>query len=192
MIDSLKEIDRNLFLFLNGNHNPFLDDIMYLISTTFIWIPLFIFFIFYAYKKNGLKSSIIILVGLLLCVLLADQISVHLFKNVFKRFRPSHNLDIGEFVHLYLKPNGEVYKGGLYGFVSSHAANYFAMFTFVFLSFKQYSKWWIMLFFVASLIGYSRIYLGVHYPLDIIGGGILGVIIGFLVFYLSRFFNSKR
>ena len=155
---------------------------MWYVSSIIPWIPLFLFFFYYAYKKGKTKLVIVTLVGILLCVLLADRISVLAFKQVFLRYRPTHNLDIGPLVKTVINPfSGEEYRGGTYGFVSSHAANFFAIATFLFFLFKSFTKKWGWLYLWAGLIAYSRIYLGVHYPLDIIGGSILGLLIGFTV-----------
>jgi len=185
MIEYLESLDQTLFLELNGHHNATMDIVMWLISTIFPWIVVFLFIFYYAYRKGKLKFLLLILLGIGLCVLLADRISVLAFKQVFLRYRPTHNLEIGDLVHTIISPfSSEEYRGGKYGFVSSHAANFFAIATYVYLCFKSYSKLWLLLFLWASLIGYSRIYLGVHYPSDIFGGAILGLGIGFLVYKL--------
>jgi len=128
-----------------------------------------------------------ILLGIALCVLLADQLSVHLFKNVFQRLRPSHEPELTGMVHLVRD-----YRGGNWGFVSSHAANTFAIATFLSLIFKN-RKFWIILFSWCIIVSYTRIYLGVHYPGDIFGGALLGMVIGWgnskLTFFL--FFRQK-
>ncbi len=191
MLDWLEQIDKSIFLFLNGIHSPMFDVVMWYISTVVLWIPVFLFFFFYAFKKGGWPLLIIIILGLAVCVLLADRISVEAFKNVFQRYRPTHNLELKGLVHTFSKPNGEAYLGGMYGFVSSHAANFFAITTFLVVVFSKYSKKWYGLFLWAAIIGYSRIYLGVHYPGDVFVGAILGTVIGLFVFYISKPFFKK-
>jgi undecaprenyl-diphosphatase len=186
VIESLEEIDRAIFLALNGMHSSWGDVIMWYVSTTWIWIPLYAFMLFFAYKKMGWKFAAIILAGAGMCVLLADLTSVHLFKNVFLRYRPSHNEELQGLVHNVVKPNGEVYYGGLYGFVSSHAANVSAIGLFAMLSFKELNRKWFYLIVWMILVMYSRIYLGVHYPSDIIFGSALGLIIGWSVWRLTQ------
>lgn len=134
---------------------------------------------------------LIILIGAACCVALADLISVHGFKNVFQRYRPSHNLDLEGLVHTINKPNGTEYLGGKYGFVSSHAANISAITTFIIASFKSFSKKWYLIIFWAVLIMYSRIYLGVHYPSDIIGGALVGFVIGIGMYQISKKLKVK-
>jgi undecaprenyl-diphosphatase len=119
-----------------------------------------------------------------LVVTLADQTSVHLFKNVFERLRPCHNPEIRELIHLAAS---KCY--GKFGFVSSHAANSFGVAVFLALAFKtRWFSWFILAW--ALLVSYSRIYLGVHYPADIIVGGLLGAVCGYAVWNLLYGFNK--
>lgn len=182
MIEFIEKIDRDLLLFINGHHSPLIDELMWQFSHQLIWIPLYLFILIYAWKKLDLKPFIYFIIGVGLCFLLADRLSVMAFKDVFLRYRPTHNLEIKDVIHTYIHSNGGEYRGGLYGFVSSHSANFFALTTFLFLIFQRYSKWWFILFVWATLIGYSRIYLGVHYPLDVICGGLLGILVGVVVY----------
>jgi len=182
MFETIEKLDQEVLLLVNSANSPFLDEVMWQVSHQLIWIPLFIFIIFYAYKKLKLKSVLFFMIGVAFCFLLADRISVMAFKEVFLRYRPTHNSNIQHQIHTYLKSNGDYYLGGQYGFVSSHATNFFALTTYLIFNFKQFSKKWYFLFLWASLIGYSRVYLGVHYPLDVICGALLGMSIGWIVY----------
>lgn len=179
MLEKIIALDTQLFLFLNGIHNPFWDQIMWYISATTTWIPLYalvLFFIFKEYKWKGF----IPLIFLILVIVLADKISVYGFKNVFERLRPSHNPDIAQMVHIVNN-----YRGGNFGFVSSHAANTFAFAAFTALFFKN-QKFAYFIYLWAVIVSYSRIYLGVHYPGDILGGAVLGWLIGMAMYKLQQ------
>lgn len=177
MIDAILEIDKELFLLINGFHNSFMDFIMFWLSEKFIWIPLYLFLVFLIYRQYKIKTLIILLFTLIL-ITLSDQISVHLFKNVFQRLRPCHNEEIKDLVHIV---NGKC--GGQFGFVSSHAANTFAVSVFLIkLIGKKYKYFSILILLWAFLISYSRIYLGVHYPGDIVFGALLGSILALFIY----------
>lgn len=184
-IDSIKAFDTNLFLFFNGKHNAFFDTVMFWTSYKFTWIPLYAVFLFLAFKYFGKKVWLVALAAALLIVL-SDQISVHVFKNVFLRYRPCHNLMLQAKVHLN---DG---CGGTYGFISSHAANTFALAMFLSLLFKERMKFFTPLVFLwAVFVSYSRIYNGVHYPADVAVGAIVGMGIGIAVFKLFQYANNK-
>lgn len=185
IISKIKEIDTQLFLFLNGKHNPFFDVVMFWVSHKYFWIPLYLLIFIVAYKHFGKKILLIALSAVLL-IALSDQISVHVFKNVFLRYRPCNNLEICSQVHL------NAGKGGMYGFISSHAANTFALAMFLSLLFKnriKYFFFWIFLW--AAFVSYSRIYNGVHYPSDIVVGGLVGMAIGIIVFKVHEYLDRK-
>lgn len=186
MFEQLEALDRSLFLYLNGLNAEWLDPVMWWISSITLWIPLFLFFLYYAYKKGGLPLCLTLLGGIAVCILLSDRISVMAFKEVFQRYRPTHNTEIMDLVHTVIKPNGEEYRGGLFSFVSSHATNFMSLGTFLFLHFRRYSKYWRFLFLWVALVAYSRIYLGVHYPADLVCGAALGASIGALVYWASQ------
>lgn len=179
MLETLKQLDQDIFLYLNGIHNPFWDELMYQASGRFIWIPLYIFIVYLIIRKFK-KNSYIPILGAVLLIVLSDQLSVHLFKNIFERLRPCRNPEIKDMVHLVHN-----HCGGLYGFISSHAANTFAMsaFTSLLLRNRLYT---IGIYFWAILVSYSRIYLGVHYPGDVFVGIVFGVMLGISIYILVR------
>ena len=179
MLEYLRHIDQELFLWLNGFHNSTFDFLMWWISSKELWIPLYLFFIYILFRlyRGGFWLPLIVV---LFTVGLADFSSVHFFKDVFERFRPCHEPIIQDLVHTV---NGKC--GGMYGFVSSHAANMFSLATIFWLFIRQkYPKSIFYLYGWAALIGYSRIYLGVHYPGDVFGGALLGILTALLMYYI--------
>jgi len=183
LIDYLESLDRAIVLAVNSWNSPFWDEFMWIISGKITWIPLYVILLFLAYRKIGLKASILFLVFVVLTIVIADAISVYALKETFQRYRPSHHVMLNEKLHYYNQGNGNFYTGGQYGFVSSHATNFFVIawcFTLVFI--KTYRKIVYFLFFCALLVCYSRLYLGVHYLSDVIGGALLGTTIAFLTY----------
>ncbi len=175
MIEALENIDKSLFELINSFHSHFFDSLMWWISYKYTWIPLYAVLLYFAIKHEKGKNIWLLLLMLLVTVVLTDQISVML-KNFFGRYRPCHNEILKHSVHLVKN-----HCGGLYGFVSSHAANSFGIA--VFLSFLFANKKVTAILLVwAVIISYSRIYLGVHYPADIAGGALLGIITGSITF----------
>jgi undecaprenyl-diphosphatase len=183
-IDTLETFDRRLFLFLNRHHTAQVDNLMYWMSNMYIWIPFYIVLlclVIYFFRKQ----SWLTILSLTLLITSSDQLS-NLIKNHVGRYRPCHNTEISQFVH---NIGG---CGGQYGFVSSHAANTFALATFMSLLLirkYEYSAW--LFFGWAVVVSYSRIYVGVHYPADVAGGALLGFMLGFGLFKLYRFAAGK-
>ena len=182
MLESILQLDTDLFLFLNELNSPFWDTIMYWISHKFFWVPFYGFLVFLLYRKYELQKAIILTLLIIATFALCNTLSVEAFKNVFHRLRPCHNEEIKGLVHLV-----NDHCGGQWGFVSSHASNVFGLATITsfFLS-KKIKYFAFLIFFWAALVSYSRIYLGVHYPLDIACGALLGISIGSIVFFLAQ------
>ncbi len=180
----LDRVDTTVFLFLNSLHSAFLDEVMWLVSGRLTWIPLYLaMIVIIIYKQKN--RSVFIIPLLLLAVVITDQISVHCFKEVFERLRPCHDPSLEGLVHIV---KGRC--GGKYGFVSSHAANTFglAFLSLLILKLRWYS---IMVIAWAVIVSYSRIYLGVHYPGDILGGALLGMLTGYALYYLYLFLERR-
>ena len=178
-LDSLIHTDKDLFLWLNGQHNSFWDVVMVVITYKFTWIPLYgilIYGLISLYKKKA--------VGYLLCIIavvaLSDQIASGLFKPYFMRLRPCHDPVIGSLVHVL---GG---CGGPYGFVSSHAATGFGIATALNLLPFPRLKLFNWLYIWALLYSYSRIYVGVHYPLDILVGALVGTLVAIILVSIYR------
>ena len=188
MVEVLQNVDANISLFLNGLHSAFFDVIMFWISSTTIWIPLYLLIVYFIIK-NYKGKAYIILIAIALLVLLCDQISVHFFKEVFQRFRPCRpESPIHEWVHIVNN-----HCGGKYGFVSSHATNTFGLAIYLSAVLKRYYRYFpVAIISWAVLVSYSRIYLGVHYFGDVIGGAILGTLLGILVFKFSTYFLKRN
>ena len=183
MFEYLESIDRAIVVAVNGAHHPFFDQLFWNISNTLTWVPLFLFILHRVWKAYQWRNFLIFLGMAALMIAITDQTSVHLFKNVVLRYRPSHNLLIKDQLHYYMKKNGELYTGGDYGFISSHAVNFFAIALFAGMALrKHYPKMIWLLLAAAAIVCYSRIYLGVHYLTDVMCGGAWGAMWGY-IFY---------
>ncbi|MFT3739206.1 MAG: phosphatase PAP2 family protein [Breznakibacter sp.] len=190
MIDTLIDLDKSLLQTLNNCHTPFWDNFFWMVTAIPTWIPFYLV-ILYVIVRNQPKGWWFTFIALGLMVTLSDQISNNLFKDMFERLRPSRDPSMAGLVQLVAG-----YTGGKYGFVSSHAANSFALAMFGSLLFRHRLFAW-SIFAWATLNSYSRIYLGVHFPGDIICGALLGLLIGWLVYVgyryvYPRFANGKN
>ncbi len=172
LIETLRQADADLLLWLNGHHSSFFDDLMFFISGKWEWIPLYAVILGFVIWKYRWKS-LWILLAVAILITLSDQIA-NLLKASVKRPRPCKDPEIGHLVQLV-----NDYCSGAYGFVSGHASNSFALATFISSLFR---KSWVTagIFTWAVLVSYSRIYLGVHYPGDVVCGALLGIILGWL------------
>ena len=175
MIEKLKDFDADFVLFFNGLHTPFLDSLFFTISKTFVWIPLYLLLLYYVFRFYKHKSWLV-LICIALLITVSDQFASGFVKPLVLRYRPTHNEFISPMIHLV-----HGYAGGLYGFISSHAANVFALTTFITILFKEAKLRWLWILWIwATIVSFSRIYLGVHYLSDVLGGAISGMFFGWL------------
>lgn len=187
VLDTLNEWDQSLFLILNGWNAPWLDPVMWWVSQKWVWVPWYALLLFILVRKRwslsikrDYKLLILLLLSIALTIAFADQIASGILKPTVARLRPTHNEALQPWIHLLTGADGELYRGGMYGFVSSHAANSFALVGFL-SPLLASSGWSAGLILWASLIAYSRIYLGVHYPGDVLVGALIGYSIGALM-----------
>ncbi len=177
MLDFIIKPDTDLFLFLNGCHSPFWDEVMWFLSRKDVWIPLYVVIAGWIIHKFRWHSVPVIIAAIML-ITLSDQLSVRLFKETIHRLRPCHNPEIQASIHLVRE-----YCGGKYGFISNHAANSFALAAFTSLVLRN-RIYTISIIFWAAAVSYSRIYLGVHYPGDVIAGALFGYLLAISIHYL--------
>lgn len=176
--------DRATFVALNnaGESASFLDGTMLAISGTALWIPLYLFLVYLLFKHKGLNGMLVGLAWVVVLILICDQGSVHLFKDVFERLRPCHEPLLEGQVRLV-----KSHCGGQFGFVSSHATNTFGLAVFVGTLLKREVRWLLPALLIwAAIVSYSRIWLGVHYPLDLLGGAVLGTAVARLLLIAAR------
>jgi undecaprenyl-diphosphatase len=184
MIEAIKTLDTDLLLGINAMHSSFLDDVMWFFSKSWPTVLIALVFGFLFYKKHSYKKAIEFLLGCAL-VFACTDFSTNVIKNSVKRYRPTHTVDIQSQIHLVNN-----YSGGKYGFFSAHTANTFGLITYIFFCLNWLNKKYKSLLFLYPLmVGYSRIYLGVHFPSDILMGIVSGLFFGWLIYkIMSRYF----
>ncbi|MEG1573789.1 MAG: phosphatase PAP2 family protein [Bacteroidales bacterium] len=183
-MQELIEADRSLLLFFNSFHTTYLDQVFWIITGKIIWIPLILSFVWLFFRK-GLKEATLVILMLALTVILCDQLSSTICKPLFCRLRPSQDPYFSQFVNIVCG-----YRGGRYGFISGHAANSFGIALFSILLFKnKFFTFSVILW--ALLSCYSRMYLGVHYPGDILFGAIAGAGTGCLIYFIYKKLHKK-
>jgi undecaprenyl-diphosphatase len=183
--ENILPYERDIFLTLNNSHSDFFDYFMVLFSSVFIWIPLVIVIIFSLIYKTKWQEALLVIIAFVLLIILCDQISASIIKPLFSRLRPSRHPDFENFVTII-----DGYRVGRYGFISSHATNSFGIAVFSSLLFR-YRFLSVTIFLWAIINSYSRIYLGVHFISDIVGGIIIGSLLGLFTYYLYSYARCR-
>ena len=183
-METLLQLDKELLIWFNASHSPFWDAIMIFFTRIEFWIPFYILVAFQIFKYKA-KEAWWWLIGLALMILFGDLISTYLFKNILQRFRPSHEPDLIGTVNLV-----KAYAGDKFGFVSSHATAVFAFAIYTSRLFKN-NVYAIFITIWSLLIVYTRLYLGLHYPGDILGGMALGLGVGYFFYRITRWWVSR-
>nr|WKN36953.1 phosphatase PAP2 family protein [Tunicatimonas sp. TK19036] len=181
MIEAIQEADQQWFLWLNSFHTPSLDILMSWVTNKYTWIPFYVLLgvsLIYKFGWEGVRMCLLIGLVIAFC----DQLTSGFMKPFFERLRPCHNPDLESVIYLV---EG---CGGKYGFASSHAANAFGLATVCWLLLRHWSTYFAWGFLWATVVSYSRIYMGVHYPLDVIVGAVIGIMGAILLYLLYRKF----
>lgn len=184
MLEKLIQLDVQLLVFLNGLGSATYDGLWLFITKQPNWTPFFLVLLYLVYKKIGIKSTLYLLLFVTLLLVVTDQ-TTNLFKVTFQRLRPCNNPDINSIIRL-VKPSNS------FSFFSGHAANSSATMTFLFLLLKKYYRFAFLLFLFPLIFAYSRIYLGLHYPLDIVTGYLFGSTFGFVTYKLYQKYILKN
>ena len=183
MLEKILSLDQQLFVFLNGLGSEKFDVLWLFITKQSNWTPFFLLLLFFVYKKMGIKQTLFIVLFIAVLITFTDQ-TTNVIKNAVQRLRPCNNKDIMGYIRI-------VKSSETFSFFSGHATNSMAVATFIFLLFKSKFKYLGFLFLWPIVFAYSRIYLGLHYPLDIISGYIFGAFSGFLCYKLFLITQKK-
>jgi undecaprenyl-diphosphatase len=183
MLEKILALDTQLFIYLNSLGSETYDGLWLIITKQAYWTPFFLLLLYLIYKKIGIKQTGYLLLFVAVLVLATDQIT-NLFKYTFQRPRPCNNPEINTFIRV-------VQVRTSFSFFSGHAANTMAVATFLYLIFKNQFKYLGFLFLWPLVFAYSRIYLGLHYPLDILTGYLCGLITGYLMYKVYKWALKK-
>ena len=186
MLDQLIQYDKELFLFLNNLGNTTWDGFWMTYTTKINWIPLYAVLLYLIYRNISRKAFLLTLLIVALMITFTDQIT-NVFKDGFKRLRPCHDEEIQGYMRLV-----KSYCGYKYGYFSGHASNSMSVAVFIgLILIRRYKYLIFIMLFWAALMAYSRVYIGVHYPLDIISGMTFGAFSGFIFYRLLKFLIMK-
>lgn len=186
MIDFLQNLDAQILLFINGFHSEFFDRLMMILTGKFVWIPMYAALLVMIINKFKVRSVILIILSLTLAIALADNICAEVIRPVFGRMRPSNPENpLSAYIHVV-----NDYRGGRYGFPSCHGSNSFCLAVFMSLVMRK-KKFTLLIMGWAVLHCYTRLYLGVHYPGDILVGGIIGSMCAFICYNLASYVAKR-
>ena len=183
MLETLLELDKNLFIFLNGLGSEAYDGFWLFITKQINWIPIFALILYLVFKHLGWRHAVLIILVMALLVLLTDQ-TTNLFKNYFQRLRPVNNTDLDDVIHF-------VHKRSSFSFISGHASNSMAAAFFLYKVLKPYLKYMGFIFLWPLIFAYSRIYLGLHYPGDILCGYVWGILMALIMLKLYVYLRNR-
>lgn len=183
MIEKILSLDADLLIYLNNLGSAPYDGLWLMITRQLNWLPLFLLLLYVIFKKLGTKQTLYLLLFVALLITFTDQ-ATNLFKNGFQRLRPCADPKVNTLIRV-------VQFRGSYSFFSGHAANSMAVTVFLYLNLKRYSKYFYLLFLWPLIFAYSRIYLGLHYPVDILSGYLFGAFSGYLFFKLHQVAQKK-
>ena len=178
MLEKIEQLDINLLVYLNGLGSKTFDPFWLIITDQLYWTPFFLFLFYLIYKKVGGKQTLYLLLFIAILITFTDQ-TTNLFKYTFQRLRPCNNPELKGVIR-------EVMSRQSYSFFSGHAANTMAVATFLYLVLRRYFKYIGFLFLWPLIFAYSRIYLGLHYPGDILTGYFFGALFGSLLYLVYR------
>lgn len=183
MLETLLELDRNLFVFLNSLGSEAYDGFWLFITKQINWIPIFAIILYLVFKHLGWRHALLIILVMALLIVLTDQ-TTNLFKNYFQRLRPVNNTDLDDVIHF-------VHKRSSFSFISGHASNSMAAAFFLYKVLKPYLKYMGFIFLWPLIFAYSRIYLGLHYPGDILCGYIWGILMALIMLKLYVYLRNR-
>jgi len=182
-LEKIINYDKELFIYLNSLGSEPWDNFWITLTNQFSWIPLFALLLFLVFRSYGWKKGLILMVVAALLITFSDQF-VNLIKDYFGRLRPNNDTSINGLIRILKGPSS-------FSFVSGHSTTSFAVSTFIIATLKKHYKYPFLLLIWPILFAYSRIYVGVHFPIDIFVGMLLGILIGYFFYKISLLFINK-
>jgi undecaprenyl-diphosphatase len=183
-MDQLLQLDRNILIFLNNLGSEQFDFLWLMITKKPYWTPFYLILAYFIYKKLGVKNFLIIIVFVAILLTIGNEL-VEFFKNNVKRLRPCNDPEVKDLIRV-------VHHSKSFSFFSGHATNSISTMVFVYLILKKHYKYAYLVFLYPLIFAYSRIYLGVHFPSDILTGYLVGALLGFLCFKSYDWFMSRK